>query len=90
MTTITPSLSLSPGTTSQFKRHFEGPILRGRDASATDKAVQLGQERLQELSLIVNRCIIRRTSTILTHYLPVKFELVSYYWWVGLSGCGFR
>ncbi|XP_019856085.1 PREDICTED: DNA repair and recombination protein RAD54-like isoform X1 [Amphimedon queenslandica] len=64
------------GTTSEFRRHFEGPILRGRDASATDKAVQLGQERLQELSSIVNKCIIRRTASILTHYLPVKYELI--------------
>lgn len=51
--------------------------MRGRDASASDKVIQLGQERLKELSGIVNRCIIRRTATILTLYLPVKFELVS-------------
>ena len=43
------------GTTSQFKRRFETPILRGRDASSTDKEIALGQERLRELADIVNR-----------------------------------
>jgi DNA repair and recombination RAD54-like protein len=30
-----------------------------------------GEEKLQELLGLVNRCIIRRTSTLLTKYLPV-------------------
>jgi DNA repair and recombination RAD54-like protein len=64
------------GTTSEFKKRFEGPILRGRDAFASDKETALAQERLQELLNIVNKCIIRRTAAILTHYLPVKIELV--------------
>lgn len=64
------------GTTVEFKRRFEGPILRGRDATATDKDIKLAQEKLNEMATIVNRCIIRRTSTILTHYLPVKVEQI--------------
>ncbi len=43
------------GTTSQFKRRFETPILRGRDASASDKEIALGKERLGELADIVNK-----------------------------------
>lgn len=43
------------GTTSEFKRKFEGPILRGRDAFASDKETALGQERLAELAALVNR-----------------------------------
>ena len=43
------------GTTSQFKRRFETPILRGRDASATDKEIALGKEKLGELADIVNK-----------------------------------
>ena len=43
------------GTTSEFKRKFETPILRGRDASATDKDTKIGQEKLIELASIVNR-----------------------------------
>ena len=43
------------GTTSQFKRKFENPILRGRDACATDQAIALGEERLAELADIVSK-----------------------------------
>ncbi|XP_038067942.1 DNA repair and recombination protein RAD54-like [Patiria miniata] len=64
------------GTASEFKRKFELPILRGRDASCTDKDKQKGQEKLLELAALVNKCIIRRTSALLTKYLPVKIEQV--------------
>ncbi|XP_037070372.1 DNA repair and recombination protein RAD54-like [Pollicipes pollicipes] len=64
------------GTASEFKRKFETPILRGRDADATDDEHKRGNERLQELLALVNRCIIRRTAAILSKYLPVKVELV--------------
>lgn len=64
------------GSTSDFKKRFETPILRGRDATASDRDTKLGRERLAELAGIVNRCIIRRTAAILTKYLPVKVEQV--------------
>ena len=64
------------GSNSEFKRHFELPILKGRDAFASDKEIARGQERLEEMAALVNKCIIRRTSSILTQYLPVKTELV--------------
>ncbi|BFY99558.1 hypothetical protein BsWGS_02598 [Bradybaena similaris] len=64
------------GTAQEFKRRFETSILRGRDADATDEDHKLGQEKLQQLLSIVNKCIIRRTQALLTQYLPVKFEHV--------------
>ncbi|XP_071799546.1 DNA repair and recombination protein RAD54-like isoform X2 [Asterias amurensis] len=64
------------GTSQEFKKKFELPILRGRDASSSDKDKQRGQEKLQELAVLVNKCIIRRTSALLTKYLPVKIEQV--------------
>ncbi|XP_074122143.1 DNA repair and recombination protein RAD54-like isoform X1 [Sminthopsis crassicaudata] len=64
------------GTAQEFKRHFELPILKGRDADASEAARQKGEERLRELVGIVNRCLIRRTSDILSKYLPVKIEQV--------------
>ncbi|CAG5131339.1 unnamed protein product, partial [Candidula unifasciata] len=64
------------GTAQEFKRRFETPILRGRDADATDEDHKKGEEKLQELLSIVNRCIIRRTQSLLTQYLPVKYEHV--------------
>ncbi|XP_012999683.1 DNA repair and recombination protein RAD54-like isoform X1 [Cavia porcellus] len=64
------------GTAQEFKKHFELPILKSRDANASEADRQLGEERLQELISIVNRCLIRRTSDILSKYLPVKIEQV--------------
>ncbi|KAF2862265.1 hypothetical protein K470DRAFT_256221 [Piedraia hortae CBS 480.64] len=64
------------GTRQEFRKQFELPILRGRDASASDVDVQRGNERLAELLTLVNKFIIRRTNDILSKYLPVKYEHV--------------
>ncbi|KAJ6659422.1 hypothetical protein lerEdw1_018656 [Lerista edwardsae] len=64
------------GTAQEFKKHFEIPILKGRDAEASETERQKGEERLKELINIVNRCLIRRTSDILSKYLPVKIEQI--------------
>ncbi|XP_065568948.1 DNA repair and recombination protein RAD54-like [Artemia franciscana] len=64
------------GTAQEFKKKFENPILRGRDADASPEIQKNGEEKLNELASIVNRCIIRRTSALLTKYLPPKTELV--------------
>uniref|UniRef100_A0A915BSD9 DNA repair and recombination protein RAD54-like n=1 Tax=Parascaris univalens TaxID=6257 RepID=A0A915BSD9_PARUN len=64
------------GTAQEFKRRFENIILRGRDADATDEQRAKGDEALAEMASIVNKCIIRRTSSLLTRYLPVKYELI--------------
>ncbi|XP_021339494.1 DNA repair and recombination protein RAD54-like [Mizuhopecten yessoensis] len=64
------------GTAQEFKRKFETPILRGRDAASSDSEHKRGEEKLLELAAIVNKCIIRRTQALLTKYLPVKIEQV--------------
>ncbi|MFH4976487.1 hypothetical protein AB6A40_003196 [Gnathostoma spinigerum] len=64
------------GSASEFKKKFENLILRGRDADATDMQRERGDAALAEMASIVNRCIIRRTSALLTKYLPVKYELI--------------
>ncbi|XP_002130103.2 DNA repair and recombination protein RAD54-like isoform X1 [Ciona intestinalis] len=64
------------GTANEFKKKFEFPILRGRDSSACDDHKKLGETKLKELVDLVNLCIIRRTSDILSKYLPVKTELI--------------
>ncbi|PSR92321.1 P-loop containing nucleoside triphosphate hydrolase protein [Coniella lustricola] len=64
------------GTRLEFRKRFELPILRGRDADASDKDRQKGDECLSELLGIVNKFIIRRTNDILSKYLPVKYEHV--------------
>lgn len=60
----------------EFRRKFETPILRGQDAMATLEERQKSQACLDELAAIVNRCLIRRTSALLSKYLPVKIEQV--------------
>ncbi|CAJ2508853.1 Uu.00g138790.m01.CDS01 [Anthostomella pinea] len=64
------------GTRLEFRKRFEIPILRGRDADATDKDRARGDECLRGLLDIVNKFIIRRTNDILSKYLPVKYEHV--------------
>lgn len=64
------------GSQNEFRKRFEIPILRGRDAAGTEESRKLGDERLAELSSIVNKFIIRRSNDILSKYLPVKYEHV--------------
>ena len=64
------------GTRNEFRKQYEIPILRGRDAAGSDADRQKGDERLRTLLDLVNKFIIRRTNDILSKYLPVKYEHV--------------
>ncbi|KAL2840571.1 vacuolar protein 14 C-terminal Fig4p binding-domain-containing protein [Aspergillus pseudoustus] len=64
------------GSQNEFRKRFEIPILKGRDAAGTEEDRAKGDQRLLELSGIVNKFIIRRTNDILSKYLPVKYEHV--------------
>ena len=64
------------GTRNEFRKRYEIPILRGRDAAGTDADRKRGDECLAELLALVNKFIIRRTNDILSKYLPVKYEHV--------------
>ena len=46
-------LYIPTGTANEFKRKFENPILRGRDADATDSDRQKGEEKLQEVFKVI-------------------------------------
>ena len=64
------------GTRMEFRKRYELPILRGRDAAGSDKDRERGDQCLKDLLDVVNRFIIRRTNDILSKYLPVKYEHV--------------
>ncbi|KAK6540324.1 DNA-dependent ATPase protein rad54 [Orbilia ellipsospora] len=64
------------GSRGDFRKMYEMPILRGRDANSDEKTRQKGDERLRDLFGRVNKFIIRRTNDILSKYLPVKYEHV--------------
>jgi DNA repair and recombination RAD54-like protein len=56
------------GTPNEFRKNYEIPILRGRDADATDKDHEISDQKLSELWAIVSKFIIRRTNDILSKY----------------------
>ncbi|QUC19619.1 uncharacterized protein UV8b_03860 [Ustilaginoidea virens] len=64
------------GSRLEFRKRFEIPILRGRDADASEADRRRGDECTGELLGIVNKFLIRRTNDILSKYLPVKYEHV--------------
>ncbi|CZS95082.1 Rad54 homolog MUS-25 [Rhynchosporium agropyri] len=64
------------GTRMEFRKKYELPILKGRDAAGSDKDREKGDATVRELLTVVNKFIIRRTNDILSKYLPVKYEHV--------------
>lgn len=48
------------------------PILTGREPDATEEQADLGRDRSEELSSIVNKFILRRTNKLLSDHLPPK------------------
>ncbi|PHH73619.1 hypothetical protein CDD83_4695 [Cordyceps sp. RAO-2017] len=64
------------GSRLEFRKRFEIPILRGRDADAAEAERRRGDECTAELLGIVNKFLIRRTNDILSTYLPIKYEHV--------------
>ncbi|KAJ1678777.1 DNA-dependent ATPase protein rad54 [Spiromyces aspiralis] len=64
------------GTPGEFRKTYENPILRGRDADATPSERLESDRKLAELTALANKVIIRRTNDLLSKYLPIKYEHV--------------
>ncbi|RIB22309.1 DNA repair protein, SNF2 family [Gigaspora rosea] len=64
------------GTPNEFRKNYENPILRGRDAEASEKEREISDQKLSELLEVVSKFIIRRNNDLLSKYLPVKYEHV--------------
>lgn len=70
---------VNPGLLSKastFKREFETPIMRSRQPDATTKEIEKGEARSSELAELTNMFMLRRTSEILSKYLPPKTESI--------------
>jgi DNA repair and recombination protein RAD54B len=64
------------GTHNTFKKEFESPIVKSRQPAASEKDVEKGNAREEELSSLTKQFILRRTAEILSEYLPPKTEYV--------------
>ncbi|KAF8320056.1 DNA repair protein, SNF2 family [Clavulina sp. PMI_390] len=64
------------GSKADFRKNFELPIEKGRDADASEAKRAAGLKAQNELTEKVQRFIIRRTNDLLSKYLPLKYEHV--------------
>ena len=64
------------GSFKRFTKEFEIPIVKSRQPSASQKDREKGDARSQELASLTSMFILRRTTDILTKYLPPKTEYV--------------
>ncbi|KAH8062971.1 hypothetical protein JL721_8588 [Aureococcus anophagefferens] len=64
------------GTREEFTKHYEGPILRGREPDASDAAKRKGQDRQRQLSALSDMFIIRRMNRLNAQHLPPKLTQV--------------
>ncbi|KAI4129413.1 MAG: hypothetical protein LQ338_002253 [Usnochroma carphineum] len=64
------------GSFKKFTQHFEAPIVKSRQPEAAQKDVELGEARAEELASLTNQFILRRTTDVLSKYLPPKTEYI--------------
>ncbi|KAF8520381.1 SNF2 family N-terminal domain-containing protein [Hysterangium stoloniferum] len=59
-----------------FKRLYESPLLKSRTPGCSSKDLELGNARSAQLHAICKSFVLRRDASILSNYLPPKFEYV--------------
>lgn len=64
------------GTFKTFTKEFEAPILKSRQPGASEKDIEMGEARNEELASLTSKFILRRSADILSKYLPSKTEYV--------------
>jgi DNA repair and recombination protein RAD54B len=64
------------GKYSTFKREFETPILQSRVPNATQRNIEKGTARSEELARLTSQFILRRTAEVIAKFLPPKTETV--------------
>lgn len=66
------------GSSAQYRKYYERPILAGREPGATDLELQLAAERKAEMSKQCDEFVLRRTNDILSDHLPPKVIATSF------------
>lgn len=64
------------GNYNTFRREFENPILKSRQPNATEKEIEKGEARNEELARLTSRFFLRRTTDTIAKYLPPKTETI--------------
>lgn len=64
------------GNYKNFTKVFENPIIKSRQPGASKEDIEEGVDRQEELSSLTQMFILRRTSEILSKYLPPRTEYV--------------
>ncbi|TAQ89042.1 hypothetical protein B7494_g2636 [Chlorociboria aeruginascens] len=64
------------GTPNTFKKEFEIPILKSRQPGASRDDIEKGTARGEELSSLTKQFILRRTTEVISKYLPPKTEYI--------------
>ena len=64
------------GSFKTFTKEFENPIVRSRQPNALKKDMEKGEARSEELASLTSQFILRRSTDILSKYLPPKTEYV--------------
>lgn len=64
------------GTSKQFTKNFEIPIMKSRQPEASQNDAEKGEAMSDELASLTSKFILRRTADILSKYLPSKTEYV--------------
>ncbi|CCE81950.1 Piso0_002634 [Millerozyma farinosa CBS 7064] len=65
------------GTPSHFQKEFVKPISRARDMNCTNKVIlDFGEEKSNELLTLTRQFVLRRSSSVLSHVLPDKTDII--------------
>ncbi|XP_021937770.1 DNA repair and recombination protein RAD54B-like isoform X3 [Zootermopsis nevadensis] len=64
------------GSSTEFRKYFEDPILASRQPSADEDIIHLGEHRAMELNHCTSWFILRRTQEVINKYLPTRQEMV--------------
>lgn len=70
------------GSKADFRKNFELPIEKGRDADASQGRREAGQKAQALLTERVQRFIIRRTNDLLSKYCELSFYQVAFKTWM--------